>query len=90
MASTTLASTVRTAFTEDGAVVMEIKKGLMYSSNPVAGRMLELLKAGKTHAEVSSTVAAECGVEVDVVDLDLKEFIMTLEEYGIAETSSNL
>lgn len=89
MASTKLASTVRAAFTEDGAVVMEIKKGLMYSSNPVAGRMLELLQAGKSNEEISCIVAAECSADIGLVDSDLKEFISTLEEFGIAEASAN-
>jgi hypothetical protein len=90
MASTKLASTVRTAFTQDGAVVMEIKKGLVFSSNPVAGRMLELLLTGATHEKIGRAIAAEWGVEVEIVFNDLKTIATMLEECGVAEARARL
>ncbi len=90
MPSTKIEPSVRTAFTKDGAVVMHIRTGLMYSSNPVAGRMLELIEAGKADVEISKTIAAECGVAVEIVDNDLKEFIGLLEGYGIAQREAAL
>jgi hypothetical protein len=83
MKSIQIASSVRSVFSQDGAVLMEIKQGLMYTSNPVGGRILELLSQGSSAEQVVESVSRECEVEPETVRKDLETFIEQLVSYGI-------
>jgi len=76
---------VRSAFTSDGAVLMEITKGMMFTSNPVGGRILELLAGGATSDEVVRAVSQECGVSTEIVRRDFEAFADQLYRYGLIE-----
>jgi hypothetical protein len=83
MSSIQIPPSVRSVFSEDGAVVMEIKQGLMYTSNPVGGRIFELLSQGQTPEQVVATVSRECDVEPAMVHRDLEGFLEELSSYGL-------
>jgi DNA-binding transcriptional ArsR family regulator len=81
-----IAPSVRSAFTSDGAVLMEIKSGMMFASNPVGGRILELLAKGATAEEVVEAIANECSVPQERVLQDLESFAEQLRTLGIVES----
>ena len=83
MNSIQIAPSVRSVFSQDGAVLMEIKQGLMYTSNPVGGRILELLSQGNSADKVIESISRECEVEQETVRKDLEGFIEQLISYGI-------
>jgi Coenzyme PQQ synthesis protein D (PqqD) len=78
---------VRSVFDRDGAVVMHIQQGLMYTSNPVGGLMLELLSQGLSPEQVVERVCHECDLAdgQEMVRADLEKYIGLLESYGIVE-----
>jgi Coenzyme PQQ synthesis protein D (PqqD) len=88
MKSLQIAPSVRSVFSQDGAVLMEIKQGLMYTSNPVGGRILELLSQGKSADQVVESISRECEVEKETVRQDLEGFIQQLISYGIVNTEA--
>ncbi len=83
MQSIRIPPSVRSVFSEDGAVVMEIKQGMMYTSNPVGGRIFELLSQGQPPEQVVASIARECDVDQETVRRDLEVFIEELGSYGL-------
>ncbi len=81
-----ISNSTRLITTVDGAVVMEIKSGLMFTSDPVGGRILELLKQSTSADQIVATVSRECEVEQDVVRPDFERFMEQLRSYGLVET----
>ena len=85
MNSITLKPSVRSVFSQDGAVLMEIKQGMMYTSNPVGGRILELLSQGVSPENVVETISRECVVPQETVRNGLERFVEQLRTYGLIE-----
>jgi hypothetical protein len=85
MRSVTFPPSVRSVFSQDGAVVMDIKGGMMYTSNPVGGRILQLLREGMADENVVELVSRECDVEPERVRRDLGRFLEQLHSYGLIE-----
>jgi Coenzyme PQQ synthesis protein D (PqqD) len=90
MKSIRIAPSVRSAFSSDGAVLMEIRKGMMFTSNPVGGRILELLTKGATTHEVAETISRECSVPREIVLRDFESFADQLQAYGLVECDSTV
>ena len=88
MSSLNLAPSVRSVFSQDGAVLMEIKQGMMYTSNPVGGRILELLSKGMSPENVVETISHECVVSQETVRQDLERFVERLRSYGLIQTEN--
>jgi hypothetical protein len=86
MTSATFPRCVRSVFSQDGAVVMDISHGMMYTSNAVGGRMLELLSQGISPENVVATISRECVVSEETVRRDLERFVQQLRSYGLIET----
>jgi hypothetical protein len=86
-----LSSSSRLINTVDGAVVMEIKSGLMYTSDPVGGRILELIKQGLSKEQIVESISHECeesNVSRETVRRDLERFIEQLASYGVLEAET--
>jgi Coenzyme PQQ synthesis protein D (PqqD) len=88
MTSIRIAPSVRSAFSSDGAVLMEIKSGMMFASNPVGGRILELMAKGATSEEVVEAISKECNVSKEIVLRDLKSFTDQLRALGLLENDA--
>jgi hypothetical protein len=88
MKSIRIAPSVRSAFTSDGAVLMEIKSGMMFASNPVGGRILELLAKDATSQGVIEAISKECNVSQDLVLRDLESFAEQLSALGLLESDA--
>lgn len=86
-----LSSSSRLINTVDGAVVMEIKSGLMYTSDPVGGRILELIQQGLPKEQIVESISRECeesNVSRETVRRDLERFIEQLASYGVLEVET--
>jgi hypothetical protein len=81
-----ISSSTRLINTVDGAVVMEITSGLMFTSDPVGGRILELLKQSLSEEQIVETVSRECEVSPEIVRPDLERFMEQLRSYGLIST----
>ncbi len=65
---------------------MEIKSGLMFTSDPVGGKILELLSQSIPEDQIVESICRECEVSPEVVRPDLANFMSQLRSYGLIET----
>jgi hypothetical protein len=76
---------VRANVTTDGLVILDIKKGEIFSANIVAARIWALLMEGKTEAATVDAVAKEFGAPREVVERDAREFIESLLQRSLVD-----
>jgi len=71
---------VRTTHGVDGATVLDIFHGQMFTLNFAGSRILELLKHGSTGVEIAEQLAREFRIEQGTAEADVREFFKTLEQ----------
>ncbi|MBZ5666473.1 MAG: PqqD family protein [Acidobacteriia bacterium] len=81
----TLSETVRSTHNQDGAIVLDVRRGQMFSLNFVGSRILELLKSGTTESEIVDEIIREFGVGRDLAENDMREFIGNLKKCHLLE-----
>jgi len=74
---------LRTAHGLDGATVLDILEGQIFRVNLVGSRIIELLKQGYCETEIAGRLAGEFAIEQRIVASDLREFLLTLEQYRL-------
>src|SRR5258705_7974162 len=77
---------VRSTYSEDGAVLLDIRKGLCYSLNPVAARVWSTVEASPSGVDLRGLVdAMETDYEISHDDLerDIDECLSKLEKMGL-------
>ncbi len=80
-----VSETVRSTHSQDGAIVLEVQRGQMFSLNFVGSRILELLKSGYSELEIVDKIGREFGVRRDLAENDVREFLQTLKERQLVE-----
>jgi hypothetical protein len=81
----TLSETVRSTHNQDGAIVLDVRQGQMFSLNFVGSRILELLKSGTTELEIVDEIVREFGVGQDLAENDVREFLENLKKCHLVE-----
>jgi hypothetical protein len=80
-----LSAQVRSTHNQDGAVVLDILHGQMFRANFVGSRILELLKQGRTEAQIADELSNEFGVSRETARTDVQEFLAHLEKHQLLE-----
>lgn len=70
-------------------MVLDVGQGRMFSLNPVASRMLELMKTDAGESEIADVIAHEFVVSPDRVEKDLVDFVKRLAELQLIEVLSS-
>ena len=81
----TLSETVRSTHNQDGAIVLDVRQGQMFSLNFVGSRILELLKSGTTESKIVDEIVREFGVGRDLAENDVREFLQNLKKCRLVE-----
>jgi hypothetical protein len=76
---------VRSTHSQDGAIVLNIQHGQMFSLNIVGSKILDLLKRGYAEPHIAEEISREFGVSRDITDADVREFIRMLTEHHLLE-----
>src|SRR5712691_7813974 len=79
---------VRTTYSEDGAVLLDINKGLCYSLNPVAARIwvtIETSQAGITLDGIVGALETHFNVPRRQLGGDIAEYLTKLEDMGLVQ-----
>lgn len=76
---------VRSIHNQDGATVLDVRQGQMFNLNLVGSRILKLLKNGSAESEVVGEISREFGVDRDLAENDVREFIQTLKKCHLVE-----
>lgn len=77
---------VRSTHGQDGAIVLDIGQGQMFSLNFVGSRILQLLKEGFTESAIADEISQEFEVSRDVAEHDVREFIDVLKQHGLVQS----
>jgi hypothetical protein len=80
-----LSGTLRSTHGQDGAIVLDIRRGRMFRVNRVGSRILELLKTGSTEAAIVDQISVEFDVRREVAECDVREFMQELKEHRMVE-----
>ena len=78
---------VRKTHSEDGAIVLDVMHGRMFTLNLVGSKILELLEHQYTTAQIAEELSREFGITADVASRDVAEFLGTLERHRLIETN---
>ncbi len=79
---------VRATYTEDGGVLLDIRKGLCYSLNPVAARVWVTMEASQTGIDLQGLVdvmETHYKLSRDNLERDITEYLSKLESMGLAQ-----
>jgi Coenzyme PQQ synthesis protein D (PqqD) len=80
-----LSNSVRSAHTKDGATVLDIAQGRMFSLNSVGSRIFELLKNDRPLPEIVAEMVREFARSRELAEADVREFIRSLKEFNLVE-----
>jgi hypothetical protein len=75
--------TVRSAKTDDGRVLLDIRYGQMFSVNVVGSNILELVEKGWDEARIAEEISRAYAMNIEVVRTDVHEFIAALYKHRI-------
>jgi coenzyme PQQ synthesis protein D (PqqD) len=80
-----VSNTVCSTHNQDGAIVLDVRQGRMFNLNVVGSRILELLKSGYTESGIVNEIGREFGVNRDVAEKDVREFLQALNKCHLVE-----
>ena len=84
---------VRSTYTEDGAVLLDIQKGLCYSLNPVAARVWSTVEASPSGVDLRGLVdvmETHYTISREQLERDIKEYLAKLEHTGLVQRNGLL
>jgi len=79
---------VRSTYSEDGAVLLDIRKGLCYSLNPVAARVWSTVEASPSGVDLRGLVdvmETHYTISRDQLERDVNEYLSKLENIGLVQ-----
>lgn len=76
--SLSIPPSVRCVVQEDGAVLLNIESGLMYSVNHVGSLIWKKLDEGSTVEEIAVFISGHCGIPIDDSRQDVQMFVNDL------------
>ncbi len=82
---------VRSTYSEDGAVLLDIRKGLCYSLNPVAARVWSTVEASPSGVDLRGLVdvmETHYTISRERLERDVDEYLSKLENIGLVQRNS--
>ena len=73
---------------DEEAVVLDVKKGLLYPLNTVGARVWELCDGGRSVDAIAETIITEFDAEPDTIRRDVTTFIAELVSAGLVTCDS--
>jgi hypothetical protein len=80
-----IAEGVRSTHDRDGAVVLDIHHGQMFTLNLVGSKILEMLKRGCPETQMVEDISRKFGIRREIVERDVREFLECLEKHRLLE-----
>ena len=84
---------VRSTYSVDGAVLLDIQKGLCYSLNPVAARVWSTVEASTSGVDLRGLVdvmGTHYTVSREQLERDVDEYLSKLENVGLVQRNGLL
>jgi len=83
-----ISSAIRRAATSDGAILLDVERGQMFSLNTVGSRILELLGKGWNEPQIVAELSATFGADVERVRCDVREFLELLARHHVLDETA--
>jgi Coenzyme PQQ synthesis protein D (PqqD) len=80
-----IAEGVRSTHDRDGAVVLDIHQGQMFTLNLVGSNILEMLERGYPETQMVEEITRKFRIRPDIVERDVREFLECLEKHRLIE-----
>ena len=80
---------VRATHNEDGAILLNVRHGQMFSANRVGSAIFQLLKAGCDEAAILAEITRKFGIGEEVVRSDLRDFVAALTKCHLLEVTDS-
>ena len=81
-----ISENIRTSFTQDGAVLMDIQGGSMLTLNPIGSIIWQQLSDGRSPEQIAAHLASEFGIPREQASADVNEFLEQLEAQHLIES----
>ena len=81
---------VRTTQTEDGRIVLDIRRGQMFSLNVVGSKILELIEEGWDESRIVNEISRAYAMNIEVVRPDVCDFIEALRKHQIVQATDSV
>jgi hypothetical protein len=82
--------TLRSTQTEDGRIVLDIRRGQMFSLNVVGSRILELIEHRWDEARIAEEISRSYAMSIEVVRTDVHDFIKALRQHEILRANDSV
>jgi hypothetical protein len=77
------ASNLHAVINNDGAVVLDVDRGVMSNLNATGTRIWQALSRGETVESVALHLAIDTGEDQAIIEADIRDFRLTLCESGL-------
>jgi hypothetical protein len=77
---------VRVTYHQEGAVVLDIGRGQMFSLNSLGSRIVQLLAAGRDVPAIEREIIRAFAIDAQVARTDISEFLAALQRCNLLET----
>ena len=81
-----IADGVRSTHDRDGAVILDIHHGQMFTLNLVGSKILEMLERGCPEAQMVEEISRKFRIRPEIVERDVREFLECLEKHRLVES----
>lgn len=78
-----LSESIRCKHLDDGSVVLDTRRGQIFSFNRTASRILQLLETGSDRKAIVGRIVQEFGAEPQTAEKDLCEFLNLLQQHQL-------
>lgn len=85
-----ISDTIRSTQTVDGRVVLDIRRGRMFSVNSIGSKILELLEQGQNEPLIAEEISRLYATNIEVVRPDVHDFMEALREHHIVQASDSV
>jgi Coenzyme PQQ synthesis protein D (PqqD) len=83
----TISRSARLSKSPDGGVLLDVDLGVVFSLNPVATRIVELLQSGNSVTTLADAISREFQVSSQVATSDVDNFLIVLETQKLLHES---
>ena len=80
---------VRSTRTEDGRILLDVRRGQMFSLNIVGSKILELIDQGWDEARIAEEISRAYATTIEVARTDVNDFIEALRKHSILQTNGS-
>lgn len=80
-----LSPNARSTHTADGAVVLDVLQGRMYTFNSTGSRILRMIEAGVEEKDIAPMLVREFSADPETAKADTGEFLTQLREQALLE-----